>query len=69
MTVVLPAATDLNRAQYSGWACVLCGAAILTGAVLVGRAVGAIGAHDMSVDVYACGGCARRHRERGGAGP
>ncbi|MER7967802.1 hypothetical protein ABTX35_02095 [Streptomyces sp. NPDC096080] len=64
-TAPLPSATALTRAQYDGWACVLCRAPIQTGGVLVGRAVGAIGVHDLSVDVYACGGCARGRRERG----
>lgn len=58
-TPALPAATSLTRPQHAGWACVLCSAPIPTGGVLVGRAVGAIGAHDLSVDVYACSSCAQ----------
>ncbi|MFF7982264.1 hypothetical protein ACFZDK_24570 [Streptomyces sp. NPDC007901] len=54
----LPDATKLTRAQHSGWACVFCHAGLWKGAVKAGRAVGFIGAHDLSIDVYACAGCA-----------
>lgn len=53
----LPDATSLTRAQYSGWACVWCRKPLKAGAVPAGRAQGRIGAHDMSVDVYAHPGC------------
>ncbi len=56
--VTPPAAADLNRAQYSGWACCWCNTSLKEGGVLAGRAEGQIGAHDMSVDVYACPPCA-----------
>lgn len=54
----LPDATGLTRAQHAGWACVWCAKPLKSGAVLAGRAEGHIGAHDMSVDVYACPDCA-----------
>ncbi|RPE44183.1 hypothetical protein EDD90_7413 [Streptomyces sp. Ag109_O5-1] len=54
----LPDATWLTRAQHSGWACVFCRAPLSKGAVKAGRAEGMIGAHDMSIDVYACPSCA-----------
>jgi hypothetical protein len=50
----LPDAVTLTRAQHSGWACCFCGASLAAGGVLAGRAEGRMGAHDMSVDVYAC---------------
>ncbi|MGW3186336.1 hypothetical protein ACWDBT_00570 [Streptomyces ardesiacus] len=51
----LPDAASLSRAAYSGWACVFCGASLATtGGVSVGRAEGRSGAHDLSVEVYAC---------------
>lgn len=50
----LPAATGLTRAQYSGWACVWCGASLQGGAIPAGRAIGSIGAHRLDVDVYQC---------------
>lgn len=56
----LPSALDLPRPQYEGWACVWCGIPLLgmEGTVSAGRATGMMGAHDMSVEVYACPGCA-----------
>jgi hypothetical protein len=54
----VPAATELSRAQYSGWACVFCSARLDKGAVSVGRTEGHIGSVDLSVEVYACSGCA-----------
>lgn len=59
-----PPATELNLAQYSGWACCWCTASLQNGGVPAGRAVGKVGAHDLSVDVYACPACAP---ERAGA--
>ncbi len=50
----LPSALELTRSQYSGWACVWCGASLARGGVSVGRVQGSIGAHDLSVEVYAC---------------
>lgn len=58
MTPELPPATELTRAQYSGWACVYCRAPLDKGAVFAGRAQGSSGAHDLSVEVYACPSCA-----------
>lgn len=50
-----PPAATLTRAQHSGWACCFCGASLQkTGGVPAGRATGRSGAHDLSVDVYAC---------------
>ncbi|MFJ5638575.1 hypothetical protein [Streptomyces sp. NPDC093223] len=54
----LPDAARLTARQHSGWACVFCHALLSKGAVLAGRAEGHIGAHDMSIDVYACPRCA-----------
>jgi hypothetical protein len=54
----VPAATELTRAQYSGWACVYCHAPLDKGAVSAGRAEGQVGAVDLGVEVYACSGCA-----------
>lgn len=54
----IPSALSLTRPVYSGWACVGCGADLKEGAVSVGRAEGSLGAHDLSVEVYACRGCA-----------
>ena len=50
-----PPAATLTRAQHAGWACCFCGASLReTGGVPAGRAKGWSGAHDLSVDVYAC---------------
>lgn len=57
MTPQLPPATELSRAQFDGWACVYCGADLDKGAVSAGRAEGSVGAHDLSIEVYACPGC------------
>lgn len=54
-----PPVIGLTRAQTAGWACCFCGKAIWHGAVSVGRAQGHMGAHDLSVEVYACSPCAR----------
>lgn len=55
MSGALPDAASLSRAVYSGWACVHCGASLaLRGGVPAGRAEGHSGAHDLSVEVYAC---------------
>jgi hypothetical protein len=58
MRGLLPPATSLTRPQYDGWACIWCGASIKDGGIPAGRAQGRIGAHDMSVNVYACKACA-----------
>ena len=58
MTAKLPPATQLTGAQYNGWACCWCGTVLKNDAVPAGRAQGRIGAHDMSIDVYACPACA-----------
>jgi hypothetical protein len=52
--VTLPSALDLTPAQYSGWACCLCGASLRNGGAPAGRARGSIGAHVLDVDVYRC---------------
>ena len=54
-----PPVIGLTWAQSSGWACCLCGRAIWRGAVSLGRAQGRMGAHDLSVEVWACSDCAR----------
>ncbi len=55
MIAELPAVSALSWAQYSGWACTLCGAFLaVTGGISVGRAQGRSGSHDLSVEVYAC---------------
>ena len=53
----LPSALDLPTPQYSGWACVWCGASLQNGAVSAGRAEGRMGAHDMSIEVFSCLAC------------
>jgi hypothetical protein len=53
-----PPAIGLTSAQTAGWACCLCGTPIWNGAVSLGRAQGRSGAHDLSVEVYACSTCA-----------
>jgi hypothetical protein len=50
-----PAATELTRAQYDGWACCWCGKSLSQrGGVSVGRARGNSGAYVLDVEVYAC---------------
>ncbi|MFR0359076.1 hypothetical protein [Streptomyces sediminimaris] len=51
-----PAAVDLTRAQYAGWACCWCGRSLLhvRGAVSAGTARGTVGAVVLDVDVYGC---------------
>ena len=58
MSPQLPPAMELSRAQFDGWACVYCAATLDKGAVSAGRAEGRVGAHDLSIEVYACSGCA-----------
>lgn len=58
MKAPLPAATSLTYRQYQGWDCVWCGKQLTTGAVSAGRAQGSSGAHDLSIEVYACPACA-----------
>lgn len=69
MSPRIPSATELTRAQYSGWACVHCHATLDKGAVSAGRAKGSVGAHDLSIEVYACPGCAvaLETRQQGGS--
>jgi hypothetical protein len=50
----IPPAAELTYGQGRGWDCFACGRRLTTGAVLVGRAQGQSGAHDLSADVYAC---------------
>lgn len=54
----LPSALELSRAQFDGWACVFCRRQLGKGAVSAGRAKGHVGAHDLSIEVYACPACA-----------
>lgn len=54
----LPGVEELTRLQFDGWACVWCGASLGKGAVSAGRAEGRLGAHDLSIEVYACPLCA-----------
>lgn len=69
----LPPAARLTRAQHSGWACVFCHTTLGEGAVSAGRAEGHEGAHDLSVEVYACPTCAPlvgpHHAQRSGVTP
>jgi hypothetical protein len=60
----LPSVHTLTRAQYDGHACVWCGERLWTGAVSAGIARGHIGAHDLSIEVYACPDCDRRGGDR-----
>lgn len=58
-----PPATDLTRAQYSGWACCWCGTSLQYGGVSVGIARGRLGVHVLDIEVYACGRkCPKRPR-------
>jgi hypothetical protein len=50
----IPPAAELTFGQGRGWNCYACGKRLTVGAVLVGRAQGRSGAHDLSADVYAC---------------
>jgi hypothetical protein len=50
----VPPADELTYAQYSGWACCYCGNSLMQGGRSVGRAQGKSGAHDLSIEVYAC---------------
>jgi hypothetical protein len=53
--IVIPPAAELTYGQGRGWDCVACGKRLpAVGAVLVGRAKGESGAHDISADVWAC---------------
>jgi hypothetical protein len=52
-----PPATELTRAQYSGWACCWCGTSLKHGGVSAGRSRGRLGAHVLDVEVYACRWC------------
>ncbi|MDX3507384.1 hypothetical protein PV755_00345 [Streptomyces caniscabiei] len=53
-----PPVISLTWAQSAGWACCFCGRKLRSGAVSAGRAQGRAGAHDLSVEVYACPICA-----------
>lgn len=53
-TAPLPRAHGLPVEVAAGRACVACGQRLTTGAVLLGRAPGRHGAHDVSVEVWAC---------------
>ncbi|GGW29422.1 hypothetical protein [Streptomyces xantholiticus] len=50
----IPPAADLSWEAYAGRACYACEKQLTVGAVLVGRAVGRMGAHVLDIDVYAC---------------
>ncbi|MBT2368844.1 hypothetical protein J7E88_26825 [Streptomyces sp. ISL-10] len=50
----IPPASALSYEAYAGCACYACAKPLTTGAVLVGRAHGMQGAHDLGTDVYAC---------------
>lgn len=54
----LPSVLDISFGQSAGWNCIWCEAVLTTGAVSAGRAEGGMGAHDLSVEVYACPSCA-----------
>lgn len=64
MTREPPAATDLNREQYSGRACCWCGTPLWSGAVSAGIARGRSGAHILDIEVYAHPNCATVPTER-----
>lgn len=64
-----PPVAGLTRAQYSGWACCLCGKKLWSGAVSLGRAQGRMGAHDLSVEVWACPDCATTPEPASGRPP
>jgi hypothetical protein len=49
----IPDVEELTVGQYAGWNCVWCGAAIPTGARLVGVSRGRDGAHVLDTPVYA----------------
>ncbi|WJV47655.1 hypothetical protein [Streptomyces flavofungini] len=49
-----PPARDLSYEQYSGRACVWCGAQLTSGAVAAGISRGKIGAVVLDIGVYAC---------------
>lgn len=53
-TMPIPPAKDLTYQQGKGWHCYACGKRLPAGAVLVGRAEGRSGAHDIGHEVYAC---------------
>jgi|tagenome__1003787_1003787.scaffolds.fasta_scaffold20788062_2 hypothetical protein len=59
MTRQPPPVTSLNHAQTTGWSCCWCDKTLWTGAISAGIARGRSGAHDLSVEVYACPSCAR----------
>ncbi|GGW41456.1 hypothetical protein [Streptomyces xantholiticus] len=50
----IPPAAALSREAYAGRACYACEKRLTTGAILVGRAVGRMGAHVLDCDAYAC---------------
>jgi predicted RNA-binding Zn-ribbon protein involved in translation (DUF1610 family) len=50
----MPPAAELTRAQYSGWACCWCGAALWAGARSAGIARGRSGVHVLDVEVFEC---------------
>ncbi|OXS35364.1 hypothetical protein CHR28_10170 [Streptomyces sp. XY006] len=52
-----PPVSDLTYGQYQGWNCCWCNARLTGGAVPAGIAQGASGAHDLSMQVYACRIC------------
>lgn len=54
-----PPVTCLTYAQKAGRACCFCGEDVWTGAVSAGIARGQDGAHDLSVEVFACPDCAK----------
>ncbi|MEV6589352.1 hypothetical protein [Streptomyces acidicola] len=49
-----PSVHELSYGQCAGWNCVWCGTKLTIGAVSAGIAEGYSGAHDLSVEVFAC---------------
>lgn len=51
----IPPARELTFAQGRGWNCYACGKTLpISGGVLVGRAEGSSGVHDIGHEAYAC---------------
>lgn len=66
-----PPTDELNRAQYSGWACCWCDKSLLgvSGVISAGVAKGRMGAHVLDAEVFACGPrCSQRPRRPSPAG-
>ncbi len=49
--------TQLTYRQYQGWDCCWCSASLRNDGVSAGVSRGAVGAHKLDVEVYACQPC------------